>query len=192
VAFGLAANVVHLAGVVLGQHSHKVIREEDGVVVAHDEPVHFREVEPVHLRHNARQANRGPAADLVRVPELRSVGGDLAERHVHAPARLVPHGLLQPDVAAHLARLPPLLHVTLAAFPQFSGRGDAEHYVRQARILRLPVHIASYERRRSSTINPALSIHTGCVNYRTRPEMEMLMTVANGRILAAAAEAAFT
>jgi hypothetical protein len=57
VALGEGADVVGLAVVELVEHGEEVVREEDGVVVAQDEPAHAGEAEAERLGDDAaRQA----------------------------------------------------------------------------------------------------------------------------------------
>ena len=53
VALGEGADVVGLAVVELVEHGEEVVREEDGVVVAHDEPAHAGEAEAERLGDDA-------------------------------------------------------------------------------------------------------------------------------------------
>ncbi|KAF7002895.1 hypothetical protein CFC21_018305 [Triticum aestivum] len=136
VALGEGADVVGLAVVELVEDGEQVVREEDGVVVAHDEPAHAGEAEAEGLGDDAGDADGGAVAAPVRVGEGGGVGGDLDGREPRPRRRHVglPHLAVQPDVAAHgAARAPPHLDVLLALVPEPRRGRDAEHHVLQRR-----------------------------------------------------------
>jgi hypothetical protein len=134
VALGEGADVVGLAVVELVEHGEEVVREEDGVVVAHDEPAHAGEAEAERLGDDAGDADGGAVAAAVRVGEGRRVGRDPDGREPRARRGHVglAHLAVQPHVAPHgAARAPPHLDVLLTLVPEPRRRRDAEHYVLQ-------------------------------------------------------------
>ena len=93
VALGEGADVVGLAVVELVEHGEEVVREEDGVVVAHDEPAHAGEVEAERLGDDAGDADGEAVAAAVRVGEGGCVRRDPDGREPHKQVYILIIGL---------------------------------------------------------------------------------------------------
>lgn len=120
-------NVVVLGVVVFSQHPYEVVCDEDGVIVAHDEPPDVLEAQTQRFGDDPRDPNGGAVTLLVGVSEAGGIAGDLDGRE--AIAGLISYGAVQPDYASHGLGLVPEFDVVLPLGPQLGRGRNAENYV---------------------------------------------------------------
>ncbi|GMN19168.1 hypothetical protein TIFTF001_046917 [Ficus carica] len=126
-------DVVELIVIVLPQNSDEIIGDEDGVVVAHNEPPHALHPQPQRLRHDSRDPDRRAVALGVFVPETRGVLGDLQWRQEKSVVVFLGfHALVNPNDASHFLRPPPQLDVVFPPVPELRRSSDSEDDVREA------------------------------------------------------------